>query len=1622
MDRRQEKQRVTGIMQSSKSAKKFSKDAAYKHFSDHFLHNLIGLYAQSLTNQAAADLLDKGWAFLQDSNPQEGKICLKNVTEDLGTGNHLKTQVEVNITDIPFVVDSVRIELARNGHTINQFYTVAELPLLRDASGALQDNDGQSAEEPVQHELYAVFDVDWRGDEDYLTDLHKKLVKVLDDVKSAVSDWRPMQKALLSVVKTWQDSLVGDPRYDQAMLEEAKSFMMWLYEHFTFLGARTYVLKHDKDNKSYLELKSEKGAGLGLLRQKKYTTAITRPFLSQDRVHALSLDTDLFYFTKTNTKATVHRDAYTDLLGVRYFDKQGNIIGELRFVGLLSSDAYDSDPSKIPVLRKKIHDVMCRAAIRSRFASRLLQHILKSLPTDELFQAPTKNLRETAVGILQVQDLSRTVVFVRRDIFNSFYTVLVYTPKEYYNTRVRLVIESYFRVLFKSQEVSATPVFSESNLASVYFTIRVEPESKLVVNVSEMQAKIDSIVMPVREQLVQLIKRECDPRKAGLIIEKYVAAMPDKYLSNVVPQVAFLDIAELMKINSENPIHATLTKDQESSNGQVAAAWFLKIYQYQEAAVLADIMPILDNLGLKVIRERLFTIEYSEQETVSIIEIRLVVKNDKICLSPTRGQEVINCLIQVIQGKAYNEKLNQVLGMTDISCRQVELILSYLHYCKQTNFSLSFDYMVETFLRYPELLESLLHLFTIRFEQQDKKIADNAVESFLPKLHAKMESVSSLSEDRVFVRMEEMILATVRTNFYQRDRQALSIKVLPAMVSEMPLPHPAIETFVFSMRVVGVHLRMSKVARGGIRWSDRTEDYRTEVLGLMQAQDLKNAIIVPDGAKGVFVPKNLEQYVTAEDRYEEARVCYTIFIQALLEITDNYVSQDLVHPHAMMRHDGDDAYLVVAADKGTAKFSDTANSISQAYNFWLDDAFASGGKHGYDHKILGITAKGAWQSVMWHFAFCNKNPEQDEVSVVGIGDMSGDVFGNGMLLSKKIKLVAAFDHRHIFIDPNPDTEKSYAERKRLFALSRSSWADYDSACLSEGGAVYTREAKYIQISAQAASVLQIKHAKLTPNDLIQAILSAPVDLLWNGGIGTYVRSSTQTNRECGDPSNDGCRISALELRAAVIGEGGNLGFTQEARIEYLLHHGLMNTDFVDNAGGVMCSDNEVNIKILLQSLVQNNLLTFKERNVLLNKLIPDVTDLVLRNIYLQNLALSISEVGLLSKWEIYLRTIEAYTKSGHVDPDVDKLPDREAIAQRLANEQQPLTRAELAILLSRAKSLLVRSLKKTSFIDSKLCLCYLESAFPDLLRKKYHADIKKHPLRRDIVATQLANLCISDMGICYIQQMMDETGCQAEQAVIAYHIAVDIYDLRKVTGLLHNHAYNFERKIFLSIYDDIRSLLRHSAKWLIQNIPLTATDEDSETIKMLSKDIGQLRSLLFKRLQADMPEALMEKQAPLAEYGLPEDVEEKLLCLRYYSPLVNIAFAARSVDGVKADFMTIYYAVAKRLNINWMLEQVDDYDVDSVWTQAAKVGIICEIENLQRQMSVMVYTNIKSRQLTDETVVSFLHDAYGEGVSIWDDFFAEISALPTYNFSIFSVMLKRLQDLNRFFTEEALSE
>ena len=815
------------------------------------------------------------------------------------------------------------------------------------------------------------------------------------------------------------------------------------------------------------------------------------------------------------------------------------------------------------------------------------------------------------------------------------------------------------------------------------------------------------------------------------------------------------------------------------------------------------------------------------------------------------------------------------------------------------------------------------------------------------------------------------------------------------------------------IRVVGVHLRMSNVSRGGIRWSDRTEDYRTEVLGLMQAQDLKNAVIVPDGAKGVFIPKQLNRYTTPDERYEEARACYTTFITAILEIADNYIDNDIIHPRDVVRHDGDDPYLVVAADKGTAKFSDTANEISRKYNFWLDDAFASGGKHGYDHKILGITAKGAWQSVMWHFASLGINPEQDVMTVVGIGDMSGDVFGNGMLLSKTLKLVAAFDHRSIFLDPNPNPQSSFKERERMFGLARSSWESYNPSLISTGGGVYSRECKYIVISPQVAHSLQISAQKLTPNQLIQAIMKAPVDLLWNGGIGTYVRSSGQTDRECQDPANDACRISANDLRAKVVGEGGNLGFTQDARIEYLLQGGLMNTDFVDNAGGVMCSDNEVNIKILLQMLVAADKITYNQRNMLLEELIPDVTELVLKNVYLQNLALSIAELKLDTKLEIYQRYIEILVKNQDLDPEVNRVPDREAVSQRLANNQQPMTRAEMAILLSRAKSLLVHSMKKGDFIDSQHCLIYLEKSFPEVFKTKYANWMTKHQLRRDIIATHLANICVSDMGITYIQQMSDETGCDVQTAVIAYHFAVDIYALKPITALLHDHAYHFDKKTFLEIYDDIRSLLRHTAKWLIQNISLDLSDDCMSTIQAIAKDIEVLRGSVQVRLAPEEINEIAQRDEVLDQYPMPDTVKEKLLYLRHYTPLINIAFATYQLDGVKSDFMSTYYTLTKRLNITWLSNHLDDYPVDSIWTQIAKVDLMTQVETLQRVMALELYGRIDSKHFDEATIEAALLNMFEEAVSSWDEFFAELSSIPQINFAIFTVMLKRLQSLNK---------
>lgn len=1604
--------KVKSLTAASKYYKYHKDDTAFISLAEHFFTNLSSLYFRSLSDKQAVEIFDCAWPFISEADTSTGKIDIDNrtLTE---TSSCIKTITEVKIAmkDIPFVIDSIRIELNRSGHHINRFFTVAELPVTRDATHKVRECNID--EKDTQSELFGYFEVDWLGGDLYLEELKEKLEKVLKDVKSAVVDWRPMQKKLLDAINSWQHLDTSGSR-DNTTLDESRHFLHWIYEHFTFLGARAYVLKYDEQKKAFLELKKEKNAGLGLLRQKKHTTAVVRPFLSKASMDALHLDSDLFYFTKTNTKSNIHRDVYTDLLGVRIFDESGKIQGEVRFVGLLSSDAYDSDPTKIPLLRKKIRDVIHRSAIPSRFASRFLLHILKNLPTDELFQAPTKELEETAMGILQIQDLAKTGVFVRRDIFKSFFTVLVYTPKEFYSTRIRLRIEAFFALFFHSSEIRATPVFSESNLASVYFTIRVDPALSMAIDQDLLRNKVESIVLPTKEKLLGLINSKYEAHEATRIIKNIVNSMPNKYLDNVDAEVILRDVENIEKVGAKRNIIATLSKDTQYIDSD---GWLLKIYQYRETAVLADIMPILDNLGLRVIRERLFTINYSTDEFVSIIEIRVVTKLDAIDLAGSRGDEVVQCLINVMQRKMYNEKINQLLGMTTVSCLQVDMLLAYLHYTKQTSFSLSFAYMVETLLAYPKLVETVLALFELKFNP-DIKNRESAMTNHFTQIKSEMEAVKSLNEDRVFTRIVECINATIRTNYFMEKRKALCFKLKPETISEMPLPLPFIETFVFSIRVEGVHLRMSKVARGGIRWSDRTEDYRTEVLGLMQAQDLKNAIIVPDGAKGVFIPTLLAEFNTPEARYEEARSCYMIFIQSLLEISDNYIEQEVAHPQRVLRYDEDDPYLVVAADKGTAKFSDTANAISRNFNFWLDDAFASGGKNGYDHKILGITAKGAWQSVLWHFASLGMNPEVDEVTVVGIGDMSGDVFGNGLLLSKTVKLIAAFDHRHIFLDPDPIPATSFKERQRIFNLPRSSWADYEKAQISKGGGIYPRDSKFIIISAEVARALQIKEVKLTPNKLIQAILQAPVDLLWNGGIGTYVRATQQNDKECRDPANDACRVAASTVRARIVGEGGNLGFTQEARTEYLLQGGLMNTDFIDNAGGVLCSDNEVNIKILLQSLQQDDAITKTQRNKLLDKLAPAVVEIVLRNVYLQNLALSITEMQLTSKLEIYIRYAEMLVKNALINPEVDKIPDRETIAQRVASNQQSITRSELAILLSRSKSLLIKSLKQSSFTKSTMCLYYLRESFPAIFTEKYHEWLVKHPLRLEIISTFLANVCISDMGISYVRQMVDETGCKEEVAVVAYHLAVDIYQLRKITKILHNHAFSFDKAMFLDIYDDIRSLLRHAAKWLIQNLDLNDHENNMLLIKSISADIEALRGSVQLRLTADQVNEISQRDEVLDQYDIDDDIKEKLLYLRYYTPLINIAYATHNLNGVKSDFMSTYYILTKRFHMSWLLEQIEEYNVDSIWTQVAKVSMSAEIELLQREMAMHIYKKVAKAQASDESATeACLREKFENAMIVWDEFFAELNTLTQYNFAIFSVMIQKLNHLNTEFAK-----
>ena len=1133
--------------------------------------------------------------------------------------------VEIIIKDMPFLVDSVRMALNRLG--INSHLLLhTPVAVKRDAKNNLVDFlELGSKSKALSKETIFLIEIDRQTSKDAIDSLTKELRSVMDEVSLTVADWEPMRNKLQDVTKAFE---AKNGNCSKEITRETKTFLNWLYDHnYTLMGYRYYKVVGIEGDFEWI---AENESSLGLM---KNSQSDRKRLLSAQPASAreVALSPSPLMLTKSNTHARVHRPAYMDYVGVKEFDKNGNVVGEHRFLGLYSASFYNTSATSLPILKEKINRICAASGFEpGSHAYKAILNIIETYPRDELLQGSDEELGQILLGILQMQERGISRLFVRKDAFGRFFSCMVYMPRERYNTQLRKDTQALLKQSFRSDdEVEFTTYFSESVYARTHYLVRVKDNSG-EFDVKEIEKNIAELTKSWADRLGTALRQEFGEGKGKTLEQKYGNAFTRSYKDQNLPSAALVDIELIEQLSDTNTLDMLYYRPQEE--GPDSRGVKLKLFHKNEPIHLSDVLPMLENFGLRVIDESPYQVTCSGGDVHWIMDFSMLQNEHDKKMDMEQAQGLFqDAFAKVWYGDLEDDGFNRLVLSAGLTGRSVTILRAYAKYMRQTGSSFSLDYIAGTLADYPNIAEMLVELFAERFDPNRKRNKKKS-EALQTKIESALDDVSNLDDDRIIRRYEDMILATLRTNFYQpdlegNDKPYASFKIQPELIPDMPLPLPKFEIFVYSPRVEGVHLRGGKVARGGLRWSDRQEDFRTEVLGLVKAQQVKNTVIVPVGAKGGFVCKQLPNTKDRGEIFKEGQACYRIFIRSLLDITDNIVDGAIVPPTNVVRLDEDDPYLVVAADKGTATFSDIANGISEEYGFWLGDAFASGGSIGYDHKKMGITAKGAWESVKRHFREIGIDCQTTEFTCVGVGDMAGDVFGNGMLLSKHTRIVGAFNHLHIFFDPNPDAKASYKERQRLFENPSLTWDDYDKSLISKGGGIFNRSSKSIKLTSEMKKWLGTRQATMTPNELIHNMLQMPVDLIWNGGIGTYVKATSETHSEVGDRANDNVRVNGNQVQAKIVGEGGNLGLTQLGRIEYAANGGRVNTDFIDNVGGVDCSDNEVNIKILLNSLVNSGDLTIKQRNELLYDMTDDVSDLVIQDCYRQTQSISITELS-----------------------------------------------------------------------------------------------------------------------------------------------------------------------------------------------------------------------------------------------------------------------------------------------------------------------------------------------------------------------------------------------------------
>jgi glutamate dehydrogenase len=1504
--------------------------------------------------------------------------------------------IELVTDDMPFLIDSLAMFLGR--HNLNLHLLVHPvLSVSRDGEGTLVDilrsGDNGRPRESLIH-----VQIDRVSDAALMQAMEAELDRVVADIRLVVDDEPSMRNALQDIVK--ELGRVKGDRGDEA--REAIDFLQWTAEnHFLFMGYCDYdlVKREGKDS-----LKIVKASGLGILKDqgdKEYSASFEQlPQTLRELAHL----PQLIILNKSQTRSIIHRPAYVDFIGIKRFDNKGKVTGERRFLGLYTARAYQASPKDIPILRQKVGSVIRNCDyVDNSYKAKTLNFVLESYPRDELFEIPAQVLAPIAEGIVNLQERPRVRLFVRADRYHRYVSCLVYVPRDSFSTEVRLKIERVLLNAFQGTSTEFSVQIGDGTLARVHYIIRTNASKLPTFREGDIEAEIERLVRGWLEELHgQLI--EAHGEEAGnQLFNRYKQAFPVAYREEFAVRNAVLDIQLLESVDADNPRAMKLYRPFHR-NAQV---FNLKLFSFGEALGLSASLPILENMGVKVRDEHPYCVCRDDGSTVWISDFGLDLGSAfEQMLRDDVQQDFQELLSQVFARRCENDGFNRLALVAGLNWREISLVRALAKYLRQGGLTFSQAYIEQCVTNHPEISRALVELFIARL---DPLVADQTrSETLQNTIHARLDEVSNLDEDRILNGLLTVVLATRRTNFWQRDAEDnpktyISFKLESGAIAFLPQPRPLFEIWVYSPRVEGVHLRGSRVARGGLRWSDRMEDFRTEVLGLVKAQQVKNSVIVPMGSKGGFVCKHLPAPSEREAWMAEGIACYKIFVSALLDLTDNLVNGAIVPPLDVRRLDGDDPYLVVAADKGTATFSDIANGVSQAYGFWLGDAFASGGSAGYDHKKMGITARGAWESVKRHFRHLGVNVQEQDFTVIGIGDMAGDVFGNGMLLSRHIRLKAAFNHLHIFLDPEPDAEASHAERQRLFDLPRSNWSDYNPALISQGGGVFLRSAKSIPLSPEIRAWLGVDAEQLAPNELIRAILMAEADLLYNGGIGTYIKASTESHLDARDRANDGLRVNGSDLRVKVLAEGGNLGCTQKGRIEFALKGGLNCSDAIDNSAGVDCSDHEVNIKILLGAVMQAGDMTLKQRNELLQAMTDDVGALVLRNNYLQTQVLSVKWIEAASMLSTHARLINHLEKTGELNRELEFLPsDTQINERRLA--RQGLTSPEVGVLLAYSKISLDQALLASDLPDDPDFLPVLVHYFPHALQQRFRGQMERHHLKREIISNQLANQIVNRMGTSFVFRLQEESPFAAADIARAWWVASRAFDAESLWQRVESldNLVPADRQTGMMVL--VRTLIERVTRWVLRNKrPIGSVNA------MVARYAASVEALL-----ARLPELIASAQYPaVADWearldlpGLPQDLARVLARLEFAVPLLDIIEIADEGQLPHELVASNYYRLAGALQLDWLRDAITGLPRDNRWQSLARSALRDDLYRMQRSLTRLAITESGDNPDFAEAWLA----RRAAHVETCQQMFAELQAFETLDLAMLSAGMRELSN------------